>query len=189
MVRRSGGECETVNSPDAIINLKKIILPGVGAFDHGMQGLKQGGWIEFLNEAVLEKKIPVLGICLGMQLMCQKSEEGILPGLGWIDAEVKKFNLDAKLNLKIPHMGWNTINILDKPTGILENTEEEQRFYFVHSFFVECHQSEDIHATSFYGKDFVAAFSRNNINGVQFHPEKSHRFGIALFKNFIKNNA
>lgn len=185
IIKRNGGESSICDDPGTIHNATKIILPGVGAFDQGMSGLNEGGWIDALNELVLNKKIPVLGICLGMQLMCQSSEEGELPGLGWIKAEVKRFNLPVNSNLKIPHMGWNTVDVV-KPNPLISNDEGEQRFYFVHSFYAECLNKDDILATTHHGFDITAAFSRDNMYGVQFHPEKSHRFGLALMKKFIE---
>ena len=186
MIKRVGAEAEICNDPLKINHATKIILPGVGAFDHGMLGLQQGGWIEALNEAVFVKKIPILGICLGMQLMCKSSEEGKLPGLGWIDATVNHFNIPTGSELKVPHMGWNTITS-QKKNVLVDNQDKEQRFYFVHSYHVTCNDTRDILFTTHHGKDVVAAFTRDNIFGVQFHPEKSHRFGMALFQNFINN--
>lgn len=185
MVRKVGGEAHICTQPSDLLNGKKIILPGVGAFDHGMQMLKDGGWIEVLNHAVIERKIPILGICLGMQLMCLSSEEGILPGLGWIDADVKRFKFETDSKLKIPHMGWNTITI-SKNNHLLTQSDIEQRFYFVHSYHAVCHDEQDILARTFYGYDFTCAFSKENIYGVQFHPEKSHRFGMQMMKNFVE---
>ena len=151
----------------------------------GANALFAGGWIEALNNSVFFEKKPVLGICLGMQLMCKSSEEGELNGLGWIDADVKKFSFfDQEINLKVPHMGWNTIEC--KKSSKLISSHEKERFYFVHSYYVDCHDKHDILSTTNYGHHFTSAFSKNNIYGVQFHPEKSHRFGMKLIKNFIE---
>jgi glutamine amidotransferase len=172
------------SNPQKISNFDSIILPGVGAFDHGVSNLKEKGWIDILNEEVLVRKKPVLGICLGMQLMCKSSEEGVLPGLGWIDAVVKKFSLEES-TLKVPHMGWNSIEVC-KPNPLIDLSEEEIRFYFTHSYHPVCSDPSDILATTHHGYNVTAAFNHNNIFGVQFHPEKSHRFGMELLKKFVK---
>jgi glutamine amidotransferase len=184
IVSHVGGSSRIINSPDDIIGVKKVILPGVGAFDHGMQGLNDGKWIPALNKLVVVDKMPILGICLGMQLMCNSSDEGSLPGLGWIDAEVRKIAFPEESVLKIPHMGWNILDI-KKDSLLFENDGSEQRFYFVHSFHVVCHEPKDILATAHHGFDITASFQHNNVYGVQFHPEKSHRFGKEFFKKFI----
>lgn len=161
----------------------KLILPGVGAFDHGMKNLHQKDLLSILNESVIERKVPTLGICLGMQLMTQRSEEGLLPGLGWIDAETIKFKFSCEQNkLKIPHMGWNNVKVC-KNTRLFKNSDLEQRFYFVHSYHVVCKNTGDILAKTFHGYEFVSAIEYDNIVGVQFHPEKSHKFGM----NFLRN--
>jgi glutamine amidotransferase len=183
IIRNIGGECSIITKPSELNQFDKLILPGVGAFDHGMKGLKNGNWIEPLNELVLEKNIPVLGICLGMQLMCNGSEEGQLAGLGWIDADVKRFSFPEDSSLKIPHMGWNTLAV-QKTSPLFDNSEKEQRFYFVHSYHVVCRNKDVVLATANYGYDIDAAFYDNNIIGVQFHPEKSHRFGKMFFEKF-----
>jgi glutamine amidotransferase len=150
-----------------------------------MKTLIDAGWLNLLNEMVLVNKVPVLGICLGMQLMCKGSEEGVLPGLSWIDAEVKRFKLEIGENIKVPHMGWNTISTKNN-SELLYSLEVEQRFYFVHSFHVICNNPLDIEGTSSHGYEFVSAFHHENIYGVQFHPEKSHRFGMNLLNNFLQ---
>ena len=185
MINKIGGQATIETNPKVLDHADKIILPGVGAFDYSMSNLNKNGWINALNEAVLARKVPVLGICLGMQLMCKSSEEGIIPGLGWIDADVKKFNYPLDSNFKIPHMGWNTVNI-KKSNPLITDKENEQRFYFVHSYHVVCNNMKDILTTSHHGYEITSAFSHNNIYGVQFHPEKSHRFGMALLKKFIE---
>lgn len=184
IVSHVGGSSRIINSPDDIEGIKKFILPGVGAFDHGMRGLDDGKWIPALNKWVLEEKMPILGICLGMQLMCTSSDEGNLPGLGWIFAEVRKIEFPEEFGLKIPHMGWNVLDI-KRDNPLFENNGSEQRFYFVHSFHVVCHDPKDILATTHHGFDVTSSFQHNNVYGVQFHPEKSHRFGKEFFKKFI----
>jgi len=168
-------------------NAKKIIIPGVGAFDSGMNNLRHLGLIEILNRKVLEEKIPVLGICLGMQLFAMSSDEGENNGLSWVDSKVVRFNFkEEKKPLKIPHMGWNTIRLKKKAVLFkgMENTEN--RFYFVHSFHMVFDFDDYIVATSNYGYDFPAVIQKDNIFGTQFHPEKSHKFGMQLYKNFLE---
>jgi glutamine amidotransferase len=165
---------------------EKIILPGVGAFDNGMKNLKKMKLISVLNQKVLKEKTPVLGICLGMQLMTLKSEEGKLPGLGWIEAETIRFNFNGDKNLKIPHMGWNNVKVM-KNNGLSKDIHNNDRFYFVHSYFVKLKNSQDQLFETEYGSLFTSSFSKGNIFGVQFHPEKSHKYGMQLLKNFAEN--
>lgn len=162
----------------------KILLPGVGAFDNGMDQLISSGVIDVLNERVLVDKVPTLGICLGMQLMTRGSEEGTKAGLGWIAADCKKFQFQATANLKIPHMGWNYIHVNHQSP--LADTGKRHKFYFVHSYYVVCDRSEDITATCNYGFDFTCMIQHGNIYGAQFHPEKSHKFGMELLEKFSK---
>lgn len=185
MIRHVGGKCVLTGSPSEIAQAEKLVLPGVGSFDAGMEALRSSNILPALNEAVLSRQIPILGICLGMQLMTRKSEEGSLPGLGWIDGEVKRFCIpdSGKERFKVPHMGWNSIRISRKNPIIGDGPE--QRFYFVHSYHVTCPET-DVIAVSTHGYEFVAAFAHENIYGVQFHPEKSHRFGMKLWKNFLE---
>jgi imidazole glycerol-phosphate synthase subunit HisH len=183
IIKHVGGENRIISKHDDIEGIKKLIIPGVGSFDHGMQGLHDGKWVELLNEMVNSESIKVLGICLGMQLMCKSSEEGKLSGLGWIDAKVEKFSFQNHDNKKIPHMGWNTIDVVKKSN--LFSPEQNKRFYFVHSYHVVCNDKKDISTTTDYGFNVTASFENKNVYGVQFHPEKSHRFGKELFKKFI----
>jgi glutamine amidotransferase len=162
----------------------KIILPGVGAFDHAMTMLQNSGMRETLDELVLQKKIPVLGICVGMQMLADSSEEGILPGLGWIQGVVRKFDTSLIIQkTRLPHMGWNTIKpvIHDK---LLGNFNANSRFYFLHSYYFCCTDSNNVIAKTEYGTSFASAVNSGNIYGVQFHPEKSHDKGIQVLKNF-----
>jgi glutamine amidotransferase len=184
IINHVGGECIISSDPNIILNSSKLILPGVGSFDNGMNELSKRGIIDALNEVVLIKQNPILGICLGMQLMTLRSEEGNLDGLGWINAEVLKFKFESNSNLKIPHMGWNQLNVKNS-NPLFHKNDQELRFYFVHSYYVKTNFSEDIIGTCNYGDEICVAFQKENIFGVQFHPEKSHRFGMSLIKNFI----
>jgi imidazole glycerol-phosphate synthase subunit HisH len=163
----------------------KLILPGVGAFASGMNNLEKLGVLPILNHKVLKQKVPILGICLGMQLLSERSEEGNVNGLGWIDAQTKKFSFGADTNLRVPHVGWNTINI-KKDSLLLDGVVENQRFYFTHSYYVDCSNPADIVATTDYGVQLVSVVQRDNVFGTQFHPEKSHRRGLDLILNFIR---
>jgi glutamine amidotransferase len=184
MCERVGSACEIVRSPEQVAAAPRVIIAGVGAFDHGMTQLRERGFIEPIAER-LRAGVPVLGICLGMQLLCRGSEEGVLPGLGWVEADVKQFRIEPSLGLKVPHMGWCELAIArDNP--LLPANDGLQRFYFVHSYHVVCDREADVLATARYGYPFVAAFARDNLFGVQFHPEKSHRFGMALLQRFLE---
>ena len=163
----------------------KLILPGVGSFDAGMNNLSTLGLIPILNKKVIEDRTPMLGICLGMQLLTKRSEEGNLPGLGWIDADTVRFKFDDVQGMKnkIPHMGWNTVELV-KASKLFNDMYPEPRFYFVHSYHVRCNKEEDILTKTFYGYYFISSIVAGNIAGVQFHPEKSHKFGMKLLGNF-----
>ena len=184
MLTKIGSKSIISSKPDAISRADKLILPGVGSFDRGMSNLEKLKLIPVINKKVIEEKTPILGICLGMQLMTKNSQEGKLKGLGWINADTIRFNKDDEKFI-IPHMGWNNI-ILNKNHSILNNINRNSRFYFVHSYHVVCQNDSDILTTTNYGYDFVSAFQKNNIIGVQFHPEKSHRFGMQLLNNYSK---
>lgn len=168
---------------DDFVDTTKIILPGVGAFDHAMTLLQESGMRETLDDLVLNQKKPVLGICVGMQILAKTSEEGSLSGLGWIDGVVKKFDTSLiKYKTKLPHMGWNSI----KPSNneIFNSINEGDRFYFLHSYCFHCNNSDNEIAVTSYGMPFTSSINRDNIFGVQFHPEKSHENGIRLLNNF-----
>ena len=169
--------------PDEIGRATKLVLPGVGAFDQGMSNLRRLGLVDVVRHKALEERTPLLGICLGMQLLGRASEEGRETGLGLLDAQSIRFRADANPGLKIPHMGWNTVT-LRKPSVLFESMHSDPRFYFVHSYHVVCEAPGDVLAAASYGAEFVAAVERGNIYGVQFHPEKSHKFGMKLLQNF-----
>lgn len=186
ILKKIGVESIITSDKNEIANAKKLILPGVGSFDTGMSNLSALGIIDILNHKVIYEKIPVLGICLGMQLLSKSSEEGKLPGLGWIDSVTKRFNFINTREYKIPHIGWNFIKVR-KESKLLKNMYDDPRFYFVHSFYLAANDTNDILASSTYELEFTSAIERDNILGVQFHPEKSHKFGMALLKNFVEN--
>ena len=186
MLRKIGAEAMISSAPREIGDAQKIILPGVGAFDNGMKNLEERGLVPLLTEMVLFRRTPVLGICLGMQLLGESSEEGTLPGLGWIEARALHFRFpEADRTLKIPHMGWNTVEA-KKESPLFSGVDAESRFYFVHSYYVDCRCPEDVLTTTWHGLEFTSSLQRGNIFGVQFHPEKSHKFGLKLLKNFVE---
>ncbi|CAG1001372.1 glutamine amidotransferase [Burkholderiales bacterium] len=184
MLKRVGQESEVTCDPQHVARATKLILPGVGSFDAGMANLRADGMAEVLDERVLYSRIPILGICLGMQLMTHRSDEGVADGLGWVDAEVLKFR-PSDAAPKIPHMGWNLVKPV-RQSPLLQDLPDEARFYFVHSFHVRCLQPDDVLLTTSYGAPFHSGFEHNNIWGVQFHPEKSHKFGMQLLRNFAQ---
>jgi imidazole glycerol-phosphate synthase subunit HisH len=178
-----------VSEPNELRKARKIILPGVGAFDYAMSRLNASGMRETLDELVKIKKVPILGVCVGMQMMAESSEEGKLPGLGWIPGKVIKFD-EKTLHQKthLPHMGWNDVEPLNN-NPLFNNLEHSARFYFLHSYYYHCVNPIDSIAFSHYGIDFTCAVKSENVYGVQFHPEKSHHWGYELLKNFseLKN--
>ena len=187
MIKKIGARAEVSSQPEQILKADKIILPGVGAYDNGMRNLERLGLIGALKHKVLEEEIPILGICLGMQLLMEGSEEGRLPGLGWIQGRAVKFDFGSnQQRLKIPNMGWNVVSPRPGLVSLFAGLRVPPRFYFVHSYHCQCARSEDILATSHHGLDFVCALNRGNIYGTQFHPEKSHRFGMRLLRNFVE---
>lgn len=183
MVKRIGCEATLVSTAKELVNATKIILPGVGHFDHGMKQLHNSGMVELLNEKVMNDNVPILGICLGAQMMCNGSEEGNSLGLSWFDAEVVKFNFDEDINLRVPHMGWNFVDQM-KTNIITENMPPDSRFYFVHSYHMVSNNENDVLFKTKYGYDFDSGLHHKNRFACQFHPEKSHKFGIQMFKNF-----
>ena len=182
-LKKLNAEVFVGNTTDSINKADKIILPGVGHFGKAMNQLYKLNIIDTLNTAVLIHKKPILGICLGMQLMTKRSEEGNLNGFGWFDAEVIKFNISEVYKFKVPHIGWNNIKI-NKKSKLMTGISDSDKFYFVHSYHVIT-KSKDILNTTDYEYTFVSALEKNNIFGVQYHPEKSHDIGDTLFRNFI----
>lgn len=188
MLKHIGVQAVVSADPVQIEQADRLILAGVGAFDAGMQRLNDLGLIPQLQYKVLEARTPFLGICLGMQLLTRCSEEGQLPGLAWLEAETRKFNFDGNTTrFRVPHMGWNEIQVRN-PHPLLADLGEEPRFYFVHSYYVQCLQSEDVLASTEYGVNFHSIVGKANLLGTQFHPEKSHRYGRKILENFARWN-
>lgn len=186
MFKKIGFKAVTSSKTETLQSADKLILPGVGAFDPGMRKLHETGLVPVLNELVLEKKVPALGLCLGMQLMTRKSEEGVEAGLGWIDAETVRFKFGQEnAHLKVPHMGWNTLDI-QRQHPLVSDLGPESRFYFVHSYHVVCEDDADVVAYTDYGYPLAAVINKGNVMGAQFHPEKSHKFGMQLLKSFAE---
>lgn len=186
MIAKIGGKAEVTSDPAVLRRAEKLILPGVGHFDRGMGNLSEMALAPVLHEMVVERRVPVLGICLGMQLMCRSSDEGEHPGLAWVDAAVRRFDAAEHPGMKVPHMGWNVAKAVRNSPLLDVAPTEPQRFYFVHSYFVDCADPADVLATTRYEREFCSAFLHDNIWGVQFHPEKSHAFGMELFRRFLE---
>lgn len=168
-----------------LVDAVRIVLPGVGAFDHAMGLLHASGMRPRLESLVREHAVPVLGVCVGMQILADASEEGSVPGLSWVPGRVRSFASDPRSSsLPLPHMGWNDVAPDPTHPRLFKGLEGDARFYFLHSFFFECVSAADVAATSCYGMDFACAVHSGNVYGVQFHPEKSHHYGVALLKNF-----
>lgn len=168
------------SDPNDVLGAERLILPGVGAFDRGMEQLEARGLTEALHQRYSDGA-PILGVCLGMQLMTRASEEGVRPGLGWFDADVRRFDA-GRASIKVPHMGWNDVHV-QRPSPLFD-TDTPARFYFVHSYHVVCDEPGDVVATTHHGYEFPSVIAHDNVIGVQFHPEKSHRFGMDLLRQF-----
>lgn len=187
MLRKAGFDAEISSDSAAVQKASKLILPGVGHFDHGMRELRARGLADVLGARVQQHRVPILGICLGVQLFARASEEGTEPGLGWIAADVKRFD-EARLgsHLRVPHMGWADVELCsDHP--LLQNLPNQPRYYFVHAYHLCCDNPADVALRATHGYSFVAGVIHDNIYGVQFHPEKSHAFGLKLLENFARN--
>ncbi len=184
MLKRLGHPSQVTSDPAAIEAATRVILPGVGAFDYGMEQLHRLGLVEVIRRKVRDSDAPFIGICLGAQLLLDRSEEGSLPGLGLMDGQVVRFKpVDA--SMKVPHMGWNTVDVR-RPGPLWAGLDKGSRFYFVHSYHFALARPEDVTTTTHHGYVFPSSFGRGNLFGVQFHPEKSHRYGMALLRNFCE---
>jgi glutamine amidotransferase len=192
MLRKLGAAATVSHDPALLKGADGIILPGVGSFDHGMAGLNERGLSALLAEDIAPSGTPILGICLGMQLLTCASEEGVLPGLALIEGTTRRFQFSPDAGLRVPHMGWAcTTPVVGRQSGSLaerlfRGTDPEQRYYFVHAYHVVTTDPADVLATASYGHTFTAAIGRANVIGTQFHPEKSHRYGLHLMRNFVE---
>lgn len=185
MLKKIGCDAQITSDPAAISSASKIILPGIGSFDHGMRSLRAMNFEGILRHKVLEAKTPVMGICLGMQMLGLSSEEGREAGLGWVDASCQRFGKEPwDARLKVPHMGWNVVES-QGGNPLLEGFDAPPRFYFVHSYHLVCNDPSLVAGTTRYSIAFTSMVRKGNIYGVQFHPEKSHRFGLTLLRNFV----
>ena len=182
--RRLNVEARTATRAADLADASKIILPGVGAFDHAMERLAASGMREALDDLVLQRQVPVLGVCVGMQMLGHSSDEGGLPGLAWIDGRVRSL-ASLTATLPVPHMGWNDARLVGS-NPLFGRLETDARFYFLHSYYFECDAPGDAIALADYGGEFACAVNRRNVFGVQFHPEKSHHYGVQLLKNFAE---
>ena len=182
--RRLNVDAQAVTNPRELEGASKVILPGVGSFDHAMELLQRSGMRETLDDLVLNRRVPILGICVGMQMLARSSDEGTSPGLGWIAGTVRSLgSLMTDQQLPLPHMGWNDVRVVSGG-GLFDQLDEGARSYFLHSFYFHCDRADDAAAVSSYGREFACAVHAANIYGVQFHPEKSHRCGTRVLKNF-----
>jgi glutamine amidotransferase len=185
MVAKVGGKAVITRDHDVLRSADKIVLPGVGAFDTAITNLRSFGLYELLNELALVEKKPVLGICLGAQIIGKGSEEGSLPGFGWLDFDLVRFRAPEGVKLRVPHMGWNTVRPVRDP-GIFCDVPEPMRFYFVHSYHMNPRDVSITLATTHYGNEFASVVGKGNVLAMQFHPEKSHKYGMALYRNFVE---
>lgn len=184
MLKRTGHRATISDRPDVIAKADGLVLPGVGSFDNAMRRLQNLGLTDALNEAVVGRRVPILGVCLGMQLFTRGSEEGELPGFGWLEADTVRIQPAlAGERLRVPHMGWNGVDVV-RPGDLAPDNPDATRFYYLHSYHVVCDRHEDVVATTPYGRPLIAMVEHENVLGVQFHPEKSHHFGFELMRKF-----
>jgi imidazole glycerol-phosphate synthase subunit HisH len=183
--KRLNIEAMRVTTGHQLDGATKIILPGVGAFDHAMERLEVSGMRSVLNDLVLAQQVPILGVCVGMQMLAHTSDEGDREGLGWVPGRVRRFESEGDMPIRLPHMGWNDASPTS-PNALFTGLEPCPRFYFLHSYYFECERDADVAAVSSYGRDFSSAVNLGNVYGVQFHPEKSHHFGTRLLQNFAE---
>lgn len=187
LFKRIGVDAQRAQTPDALAEATRLVLPGVGHFDHAMQRLNESGLRHRLEDLVLKANIPVVGVCVGMQMLAHGSDEGRLPGLGWLPGRVRAFaGHPQSADLPMPHMGWNELQPQSGSKLFSKGFEETPQFYFLHSYFFDAEDKRDVAATASYGLTFDAVVSRGNVHGIQCHPEKSHRWGQQLLKNFVE---
>ncbi len=184
MIRKAGGASRVTSNPAEVLQAEKLILPGVGAFDNGISKLNRSGLAAALTTRIVRDHIPILCICLGMQLITEGSEEGTLPGLGWVPGRTIRFKFEPSADLKIPHMGWNNVRFV-KDSPLSAALPEDARFYFVHSYHVVCRDPQDVLTTTTYGIEFTSSLQHGKIYATQFHPEKSLKYGLQLIRNFL----
>jgi imidazole glycerol-phosphate synthase subunit HisH len=182
--RRLNVDAQAATNARELEGASKVILPGVGSFDHAMEQLQRSGMRETLDDLVVNRRVPILGVCVGMQMLARSSDEGTLPGLGWIAGSVRGLgSLMTDHKLPLPHMGWNDVRVVSRDR-LFDQLDVDSRFYFLHSYYFDCDRADDAAAVSSYGREFACAVHAANIYGVQFHPEKSHRWGTRLLQNF-----
>jgi glutamine amidotransferase len=187
MLKKVGAKALVSRDPEVLRGADKLVLPGVGAFDEAIGNLRRFGLYDVLNQLVVEERRPILGVCLGAQLMARSSEEGVQPGLGWLNAHIVRFRATEGQVLRVPHMGWNTAQAEAEGGGIFREVAQPMRFYFVHSYHMVVDEPGLELTSSVYGSRFTSAMGRDNILSMQFHPEKSHKYGLQVYRNFVES--
>lgn len=186
MLRKVGVEARITRDPAELRDAEKLVLPGVGAFDEAVANLRRFELVDLLNELVTEMRKPVLGVCLGAQLMTRSSEEGTCPGFGWLDAHIVRFKAAEGESLRVPHMGWNVVTPTREGIDIFANVPQPMRFYFVHSYHMVADAPDIEVGVTTYGRRFASVLGKDNILAMQYHPEKSHKYGLQIFRNFVE---